>query len=147
MRRSKCSFCPTWVQPNTHTTINTRIGQQKQQMAKGLLPLYPRPTVPRQTAEALLVSLSFQHGIPVCLPSWSVLFYCPYLWSLVAYKLLLVITFTNPHQAFTLHYKIKMTQAPAFVLVHKWRRDWIPVLLSGHDQQSTSICLSLIIAI
>lgn len=82
-------------------------------MARGLFPLYPHPPLPRQATEALLVSLSFQHSVPVRLLTWSVLTYSPYLWHLVAYKMLSAITFVNTYQAFSLHYKIK---APVFVL-------------------------------
>lgn len=57
------------LQPCTHTSTHPRehkhTGQQQQQMARGLFPLYPHPLPLRQATEALLVSLSFQHSAGV----------------------------------------------------------------------------------
>lgn len=109
---SYVTHSPTHTQ--THTSINTHTGLQKQQMARGLFPLYPHPPSLQTAAEALLMSLSFQHSVQVCSLT------CPVPMPLTCgiwrpTKRFQILPYMNQRQAF-LKKKKKIAQVQVFML-------------------------------
>lgn len=103
MRTRKWFPCPTWLTAlliHTHTSINTHTGLQKQQMARGLFPLYPQPPPP---CRRLLKLYSCPcHSSTVCrCVHWPALSLCPLpVASGGPTNRFQILPYMNPRQAF-----------------------------------------------